>query len=134
MELIESWLLHDFFTNWQRMIFLHRWAMTRPYLELDNQKKAWRWYQQQALRSKFLVTAKGWYLQAFYLILLKFLLTYVVDLYLMILVVNHYIVLVYCCTVVLCCVLLYCTCWVCHASCMCNVLSLSNPNFQNLYM
>ena len=30
--------------------------------------------------------------------------------------------------------LVYCTCWVCHASCMYNVLSLSTPHFQNVYV
>ena len=36
-------------------------------------------------------------------------------------------------TFVLSYVLVYCACWVCDASCMCNVMSLSNPHFQNVY-
>ena len=29
---------------------------------------------------------------------------------------------------------MYCTCWVCHESCMCIVLSLSTPHFSNTYI
>ena len=36
-------------------------------------------------------------------------------------------------SVALCCVLVYCTCWVCHKSCMCNFLSLSTLHCQNVY-
>ena len=56
----------------------------------------------QALRSKFLITVKGWYWQALYEPIhfdsfkLDFLITFAVNLYLMILIVNLYNVFVYC--------------------------------------